>query len=42
VPAGVAATVRPGERIEPVAEWVEAYREEGPRFRALYPALRGI
>jgi xylulokinase len=42
VPAGVAATVRPGEMIEPVAEWVEVYREERPRYQALYPALRDV
>ena len=29
-----------GERIEPVPEWVEVYREQRERFRALYPALR--
>lgn len=40
VPAAVAATVRPGETIEPVAEWVEPYRQARERFRALYPALR--
>ncbi len=36
----VAATVKPGERIDPVDEWVGVYREEHERFRALYPALR--
>lgn len=36
----VAATVRPGETIEPVPEWIEPYREARERFRALYPALR--
>lgn len=36
----VAATVRPGETIEPVTEWIEPYREARERFRALYPALR--
>jgi xylulokinase len=40
VHAAVAATVKRGERIEPVAEWVEVYRERRERFRALYPALR--
>ena len=40
VPAAVAATVRPGEVIEPVADWVEPYRVARERFRALYPALR--
>ncbi len=38
----VAATVRPAERIEPVDEWVPAYREGVERFRALYPALRDV
>ena len=40
VPSAVAATVRPGEVIEPVAEWIEPYRDARERFRALYPALR--
>jgi xylulokinase len=39
--AAVAAVVRPGARVEPVAEWVEAYRGLRIGFRALYPALRG-
>ncbi len=38
----VAACVRPGEIIEPVAEWIEPYREARERFRALYPALRPL
>ena len=40
VPSAVAATVRPGEVIEPVEEWIEPYRAARERFRALYPALR--
>ena len=40
VPAAVAATVRPRERIEPVPEWIGPYRDGRERFRALYPALR--
>jgi xylulokinase len=40
VHAAVAATVKPRERIEPVPEWVEVYRGQRERFRALYPALR--
>jgi xylulokinase len=36
----VAACVRPGGSVEPVAEWIEPYREARERFRALYPALR--
>ncbi len=35
----VAACVRPGEVVEPVAAWIEPYREARERFRALYPAL---
>jgi xylulokinase len=36
----VASCVRPGEVVEPVAEWIEPYREARERFVALYPALR--
>ncbi len=42
VGTAVAATVRPGERIEPVPEWVEVYRERRARYQALYPALRDL
>jgi xylulokinase len=38
----VAATVAPRERVDPVPEWVEAYRKQREQFRALYPALRPI
>jgi len=38
----VAATVRSRERIEPVPDWIEIYRQGRERFRALYPALRSI
>ena len=38
VDEAVAATVRPTGVVEPVAEWVEPYREGRERFRALYPA----
>jgi xylulokinase len=38
----VAACVRPGEIVEPVAEWIEPYRAARERFVALYPALRAI
>ena len=41
VGTAVAATVRPGERIEPRPDWVEVYRADRVRYRALYPALRG-
>jgi xylulokinase len=42
VHAAVAATVRPTEQIEPVPEWVAAYRERLDLYRALYPALRAV
>ena len=42
VHAAVAATVRPRGRIDPIPEWVEVYREQRRRYRALYPALRQI
>ncbi len=35
----VAACVRPGEIVEPVAGWIEPYRAARERFAALYPAL---
>jgi xylulokinase len=35
----VAACVRPGEIVEPVAAWVEPYRQARERYVALYPAL---
>ncbi|HEY2259899.1 MAG TPA: xylulokinase [Solirubrobacteraceae bacterium] len=41
VHAATAAAVRVRDRIEPVAEWVEVYRERQDQYRALYPALRG-
>jgi xylulokinase len=40
--AAVAACVRPGEIIEPVAAWIEPYRDARERFVALYPALRSV
>ena len=39
VPAAVQATIKPGEQIEPVAEWTEVYRERRERFSELYSAL---
>jgi xylulokinase len=42
VHAAVAATVRPGDRVDPVPEWVQAYRAGRERYRALYPALRAV
>jgi xylulokinase len=38
----VEATVRVTGVVEPVPEWVEPYRELIGRYRALYPALRGV
>lgn len=40
VEAATAATVRPGEPVDPEPEWIEPYREGRAHFRALYPALR--
>jgi xylulokinase len=37
-----AACVRATEVIDPVAEWIEAYREARRRFRDYYPALRSV
>jgi xylulokinase len=42
VHTAVQATVNPGTRIEPVPEWVEPYKEQRERFRALYPALKAL
>jgi xylulokinase len=42
VHAGVSATVRSGEQIDPVPEWVGIYRDARERYRALYPALRTV
>jgi xylulokinase len=36
------AAVRPTSLVEPVAGWVDAYREGRETFRALYPALREL
>ena len=36
------ACVRVTEVIEPVAAWIEPYRETRRRFRAYYPALRSV
>jgi len=32
----------PGEIIEPVAAWIEQYRQARERYVTLYPALHGI
>ena len=37
---GIAAMVRPGRTIEPIAANVARYREIYPRYAALYPALK--
>jgi len=42
VHAGVAATVKPRATIEPDPSWVDIYREQRPRYQALYPALRSL
>jgi xylulokinase len=36
------AVVRPSSTVEPVAEWIEPYREQREVFRALYPAIRDV
>jgi xylulokinase len=38
----VAATVRTTDLVEPDPAWRDAYAELLPRYRALYPALRGL
>ncbi len=38
----VAATVRTKDVVEPDAAWRDAYAELLPRYRGLYPALRGL
>src|SRR6478735_7301910 len=38
----VKACVRTHSEVEPVSEWIEPYRALRARYRALYPALRGI
>ncbi len=40
VHAGVRATVRPRDPVEPNRDWVDVYQTQRERFRALYPALR--
>ena len=40
VHAGVQATVRPRDPVEPVPDWIEPYKEQRERFKALYPALK--
>jgi xylulokinase len=42
VDEAIAATVRPGATVDPVPEWIPAYRAGHARFAALYPALRSI
>ena len=42
VESAIDACVRPGRIVEPVASWVEPYREGLERFRALYPAIRSV
>jgi xylulokinase len=40
--AAVAACVRPRGTVEPVPGWIAPYREARERYRALYPALKGV
>jgi xylulokinase len=41
VHAATAATVRVGDTVEPVQEWIDVYRDRRERFRALYPVVKG-
>jgi len=38
----VAACVRTREQVEPNSDWASSYEEGYARFRALYPAVRGV
>jgi xylulokinase len=40
VETAIAATCRLGSQVEPVAEWIEPYREAGDRFRSARDAVR--
>jgi xylulokinase len=42
VHVAVRQTVKPRGLIEPVPEWIEIYREQRERYRALYPALKAL
>ncbi len=42
VPSALDATIKPRGRVQPVSEWIEPYREQRERFRALYPALKAV
>ena len=42
VHVAVQQTVKPRGLIEPVPEWIEPYREQRERYRALYPALKAL
>jgi xylulokinase len=42
VESAAAAAASPSGQVEPVAAWVEPYREALERFRGLYPALRSV
>jgi xylulokinase len=42
VHAGVQATVRPRDWIEPTPDWIDVYANRRERFRELYPAIRAV
>ena len=42
VHVAVQQTVKPRGQIDPVEEWIEPYREQRERYRALYPALKAL
>ena len=42
VDEAVGACVRVRDQIDPEPAWIDLYRERRERFRALYPALKGV
>jgi xylulokinase len=42
VHTAVQATVKPREQVDPDPDWIEPYREQRERYRALYPALKAV
>jgi xylulokinase len=42
VHTAVQATVKPRDQVDPDPEWIEPYREQRERYRALYPALKAV
>jgi xylulokinase len=42
VHTAVQATVKPRDQVDPDPDWIEPYREQRERYRALYPALKAV